>query len=55
MDPNAALEALRQLVKQVYSGARTDPWLFAEHFENLDEWLSKGGFLPEAWKKEEGK
>lgn len=25
----------------------------ADAFEGLDEWLSKGGFLPDAWKKPE--
>lgn len=52
MDPNAALERLRELTKRIHE---TDEDLFdlademATTFEGLDEWLSKGGFLPGKW------
>ena len=55
MDPNAALEALRDAMRR-YSAeddeghdryvAATEA---AEAAEALDEWLSNGGFLPSAW------
>lgn len=41
MDPNAALEALRLAVRSDEDSQAA--------FEALDEWLSKGGFLPAAW------
>ena len=55
MDPNAALAAIRQAIDQLEHETldRDDeiPALYAvvEHFRALDEWLQRGGFLPEAW------
>lgn len=52
MDPNAALERLRELAKRIHS---TDKDLFdlademATTFEGLDDWLSRGGVFPKAW------
>lgn len=49
MDPNATLEQIRRLFSD------TDTWdgltlaEVKEHFEALDQWLSRGGFLPAAW------
>lgn len=56
MDPNTALTNLRNLV------ARIEHLLDADHdvedsdlselvdtFYGLDQWISKGGFLPRAW------
>jgi hypothetical protein len=58
MDPDAALEKLRELVTEINENreqAIADPeWLlieFAESFEALDNWLVSGGFLPADWKK----
>jgi hypothetical protein len=61
MDPNAALaharEATQTVLGAVYDAkanlnefnyAITD---LAETFDNLDEWLSKGGFLPSDWQR----
>lgn len=42
MDPNEALRLLRKYASD--TGGE-----FGEQFEALDEWLSKGGFLPAAW------
>jgi hypothetical protein len=42
MDPNEALRLLRKY-------ASDTPGALGEQFEALDEWLSKGGFLPTAW------
>lgn len=54
MDPDEALRILRLTAKQM--DADENPLIFAahaneliEHFTALDEWLSKGGFLPAAW------
>jgi hypothetical protein len=63
MDPDAALERLRELASEITG--RTDGESYdymeitadlgnelAETFENLDEWIKKGGFLPKEWKSE---
>lgn len=54
MDPNETLRLLRLTIKQYH--VDTDPFVraahgreIAEYFESLDEWISKGGFLPDAW------
>ena len=58
MDPNAALANLRDATGLASALADGDPVDYtaeqiladlAEAAEALDEWLSKGGFLPSAW------
>lgn len=56
MDPNATLEYLRDLVadsgNEIWSP--TPEAALSEirlHFDALDEWLAKGGFLPDAWQR----
>jgi hypothetical protein len=61
MDPNACLAKLRELSKAqvkddedsegylVRSGMRSEE--MADLLEALDQWLSKGGFLPEDWQR----
>lgn len=55
MDPNEALRALRAACDKLDSDEEfhdaTD--VLYEHFRALDEWLSRGGFLPEAWSSAE--
>lgn len=58
MDPNETLRRIREVFKNFDDTKVVDydeiSELFCEAetlFESLDEWLSKGGFLPEAWKK----
>ncbi len=55
MDPNATLEHIREIVDTINSGeldhvemseAATD---LASMFEDLDTWLSDGGFKPAEW------
>jgi hypothetical protein len=48
MDPNEALENLRYWSAEDATGQE---WLErgAEVFAGLDEWITKGGFLPRAW------
>ena len=59
MDPNAALKRLRVLAT-LASEEKSDSWRvaylfdFVEQFESLDEWLSRGGFLPDDWRKMRG-
>jgi hypothetical protein len=59
MDPNEALSQLRLLVTIVNDphspDGRPTPGEvareMAEIFDGLDEWLSKGGFLPKSWSR----
>lgn len=48
MDPNETLAELRKLAARLLdTGGWPDD--MAEKFQALDEWLSKGGFLPTDW------
>jgi hypothetical protein len=55
MDPNANLKEMREIAKTILSGEEYDTGYdavrLAELVEALDEWITKGGFLPEAWSK----
>ena len=57
MDPNATLEQLRQLAVQVLNPDREDALVdeaaeeMAELVRALDDWISRGGFLPAAWSR----
>lgn len=60
MDPNAYLEEIRQLVNQQRDADVAENSLcassvdrLAELVHALDEWIAKGGFLPDAWKHKE--
>lgn len=57
MDPNQLLLLIRMTSMQMKMDE--DPAVFKAHAEelmeyiaDLDEWLTKGGFLPAAWDKE---
>lgn len=58
MDPNAALERIRDLRQQFDAAERdglntTALYLaqeLSETIEGLDAWLTRGGFLPDDWK-----
>lgn len=47
MDPNATLAKIRELM---VSGEQKDFFNLAWAIEDLDKWLSSGGFPPEAWR-----
>jgi hypothetical protein len=48
LDPNDVLQDIRQQVSQRFDdGQETSTDV---DFAILDEWLSNGGFLPDAWK-----
>jgi hypothetical protein len=57
MDPDAALRDLRAALEDARAAAEGDSndaeieaWqAVGDEIEALDEWLSKGGFLPLAW------
>jgi hypothetical protein len=57
MDPNEALRRLRAAIaraRQLADGDSNDAEIEAwqevgEYVQALDDWLSKGGFLPNAW------
>ncbi len=53
MDPDANLEELRRLVAQRHGGGldEHDVLRLADLIESLDDWLSRGGFLPADWAK----
>jgi hypothetical protein len=58
MDPNANLEEQRQLAERMlrdrYHGRsvdRDDAERLAELVLALDEWLKRGGFMPQDWRK----
>ena len=58
MDPNANLAGQRRLVaslrEQVYSDmppSHQDIRRLLELVEALDEWITKGGFLPKDWER----
>lgn len=56
MDPNAALERLRELVVATADENNNAVKVhladeMAELFEALDYWLTRGGFLPSQWSK----
>lgn len=55
MDPNANLEEQRQIVATLLAGPCGDAdnlgMRLAELAQALDEWITKGGFLPADWQK----
>lgn len=51
MDPNEALRRIRELVRPGAERDDPDGSELSELVAGLDEWLSRGGFLPEAWRR----
>lgn len=55
MDPNEALSQLRKAIKVANDEWTSERltydalWAVFEAAEALDEWISKGGFLPRDW------
>lgn len=47
MDPNATLDRILELIKD---GDSADIML-VHAFNDLDEWLINGGFLPDRWER----
>jgi hypothetical protein len=54
MDPNANLAEQRRIVTRVIAGDDSDAAhlaRLADLVQALDEWISRGGFLPDAWQE----
>jgi hypothetical protein len=53
MDPNETLDQLLAIAERIHDGDERphDAGELADLLDNLDHWLSKGGFLPDRWKK----
>lgn len=52
MDPTAALASLRELIAYVDANPVSEEHQqLADHLRELDDWLSRGGFLPHDWRK----
>ena len=56
MDPDQALKDARAACKHWAEGERGDYDLvavdeFGNAFEALDQWISRGGFLPRDWRR----
>ena len=58
MDPNATLRELRELLGGDHSGSldpetasMDDLCRMEELWQALDQWIGRGGFLPDAWKE----
>jgi hypothetical protein len=51
MDPEATLNAIRDLVEDIRCGDRqpSTAVALADAISDLDWWLSKGGLIPEQW------
>lgn len=56
MDPNTTLKDIRGLVEKWKTNlglAEYEADLLTEYIAALDEWLSYGGFLPQAWEQKQ--
>jgi len=54
MDPTDTLRAIRLILRRAeerHGLDAEDAGSLQEHIQALDEWLSKGGFLPHQWTK----
>ena len=49
MDPTMTLRQIRQLIVDGKKNTNFQEGEILELIDNLDEWLSKGGFLPQQW------
>lgn len=52
MDPNEALKRIREHYRAIQCGAfdlHDEAVLLADMVEDLDQWLTRGGFKPAAW------
>lgn len=54
MDPNETLRLLLAIAERIHDGDERphDAGELADLVDNLDSWLSKGGFLPERWSRD---
>lgn len=57
MDPDEALRLARRAAEQLHAADTVERQaeagtVLAEAFDGLDEWITRGGFLPEPWRAE---
>lgn len=57
MDPDTALRKLRDAVRRLDHSSegqaqQADVDSAVDHFEALDQWLCRGGFLPHDWQRD---
>jgi hypothetical protein len=52
MDPDECLRTIREIVQRIDDEDHLESDLpeLVDAFSSLDEWLGKGGFLPDDWK-----
>lgn len=52
MDPNKTLNELRKVMAEIRRTPQSDEAdEAAELFQALDDWITRGGFLPKDWNK----
>jgi hypothetical protein len=51
MDPNAALADIRSILADRAEDGSWDADQLAERINDLDNWLTRGGFLPADWQR----
>ena len=49
MDPNETLRLMRERIEEWNNGEVDHMDEVGEWFEQLDDWISNGGFLPSDW------
>jgi hypothetical protein len=52
MDPDEILKTIRERCRVILNSngkSSDEAYFLAEDIENLDEWLSKTGFVPKVW------
>ena len=61
MDPNALLQEIRDIRAFIFAEGMSESeefqqnaWNLADKIDNLDVWITKGGFLPEEWAENSG-
>lgn len=54
MDPTECLEIIRGLIEDINRDDYTDRYTIdlIDAIASLDHWISRGGFLPEQWRKD---
>lgn len=53
MDTNTTLDEIRILIQRIQSGEQDLASELASKVQELDGWLSKGGFLPRVWRHQQ--
>jgi hypothetical protein len=54
MDPNENLREQRRIIAEILDGNFTNAQRLAQLVDVLDEWICKGGDLPDSWQVADG-